>query len=523
MANHTQLSVGCEVLGVNDHKVRHGNVGRTLEMLDYYIEKNGKVDILASNGPRPRGSYYLVAKCISNKKNKGNKTTVAPLPQSIFSGATSNIIDGIELEETKHTNRVRIASDNPPTRTGSFSKLRLNKGDAIYTIDGIPIASIDNVRGALADAAEKNHILVPILTYNVFRRLKATVMTAICSGAFKSGGDREQVVGERVNIEDMYNVHEKLGEGAFAVVQKATHKTSGKPYAIKIINRSSLNRDLEAALQGEISILKELNHQHIMQLDNVVVTINHYYLVAEYLEGGELFDRIVDKSSYTENEARDVCKILFGALAYMHSKGIAHRDLKPENLLLQNKHSDSEIKIADFGFAKHTKDDHSLATMCGTPGYVAPEILKKERYGTKVDMWSMGVIMFIMMGGYPPFYADTPRDLLRATKAGKFEFDEEYWGDISSGAKDLICSLLNTDPTKRVSAADILSHPWMREDRHKLRSMSLAKTQVELSKYIAKKRFKKAIHSIIFVNTFTGANAVFSGRNKRQCIRSLAH
>mmetsp|Transcript_17745 Transcript_17745/g.38338 ORF Transcript_17745/g.38338 Transcript_17745/m.38338 type:complete len:375 (+) Transcript_17745:843-1967(+) len=366
-----------------------------------------------------------------------------------------------------------------------------------------------------------NHVLVPILTYNVFRRLKTTVMTAVCSCAFKNGGGEQVYIGKPVNIEDMYNVEEKLGEGAFAVVKKATHKTTGQPYAIKIVNRSSLNRDIEAALKDEISILKELNHQHIMQLDNVVVTINHYYLVTEYLEGGELFDRIVDKSSYTESEARDSLKILFGALAYMHSEGIAHRDLKPENLLLQYKHSDSEIKIADFGFAKQAKDDHSLDTMCGTPGYVAPEILRKERYGTKVDMWSMGVIVFIMLGGYPPFYADSPRGLLKATKAGKFEFDPEYWGDISTGAKDLICSLLKTDPAERASAEDILSHPWLREDRYKLRRMSLAKTQVELRKYIARMRFKKAIHSILFVNTFTGENAVFSGRNKRRCVRSL--
>mmetsp|Transcript_40027 Transcript_40027/g.72112 ORF Transcript_40027/g.72112 Transcript_40027/m.72112 type:complete len:398 (+) Transcript_40027:606-1799(+) len=309
---------------------------------------------------------------------------------------------------------------------------------------------------------------------------------------------------------------------AFAVVKKATHKSTGNPYAIKIVNRSSLNKDMEFALKDEISILKELNHEHIMRLENVVVTINHYYLVAEYLEGGELFDRIVDKSSYTESEARDVCRILFGALSYIHSKGIVHRDLKPENLLLQNKDSDSEIKIADFGFAKEASNgDHSLKTMCGTPGYVAPEILRREKYGTKVDMWSMGVIVFILLGGYPPFYADSPRQLCLLSKVGKFEFDPEYWGGISMGAKDMICSLLVTDPAKRASAEDILSHPWMREDTYKLKCMSLSKTQVELKKYIARMRFKKAIHSILFVNTFTGQNAIFSGTNKRKAIKTL--
>lgn len=206
-----------------------------------------------------------------------------------------------------------------------------------------------------------------------------------------------------------------------------------------------------------------VNTQHNLQQCNeipVVVTINNYYLVAEYLEGGELFDRIVHKSSYTESEARDVCKILFGALSYMNSKGIAHRDLKPENLLLQYKDSDSEIKIADFGFAKKTEGD-SLKTLCGTPGYVAPEVLRKVKYGTKADMWAMGVIIFIMLGGYPPFYAESPRELLRLTKKGEFEFDPEYWKDISSGIKDLICALLTTDPNKRASADEILEHPYV--------------------------------------------------------------
>jgi len=553
---------------VNEHKVR-GSASQTLDMLLYCLEKDGRVDIVASWGDRPRGSLYLVAKssaagqaaaashaaASTNTNNDGNNAAAQSTPQDAFL-ETGNVIDGLELEETKEGNsRVRIvASSN--TSSGFFSGLRLNKGDCIYTIDGVPIKSIDDARGALMDAvAVKNHVMIPILTYNVFRRLKTIVMGTAMSSMLSKQQAAGQA-GKPVSIEDMYNVHDKLGEGAFAVVKKATHKSTGNPYAIKIVNRSSLNKDMEFALKDEISILKELNHEHIMRLENVVVTINHYYLVAEYLEGGELFDRIVDKSSYTESEARDVCRILFGALSYIHSKGIVHRDLKPENLLLQNKDSDSEIKIADFGFAKEASNgDHSLKTMCGTPGYVAPEILRREKYGTKVDMWSMGVIVFILLGGYPPFYADSPRQLCLLSKVGKFEFDPEYWGGISMGAKDMICSLLVTDPAKRASAEDILSHPWMREDTYKLKCMSLSKTQVELKKYIARMRFKKAIHSvssfvllfhycfppigahnmitnifsllihkinqILFVNTFTGQNAIFSGTNKRKAIKTL--
>jgi len=420
--------------------------------------------------------------------------------------------------------------------------------------------------------------MIPILTYNAFRRLRSTVMcTFQCNNAVMMGAkatntttittkptantisspkniidnimktvslstnnnnsdgssndgtkrSRESVI----NIEEVYQIHEKLGEGAFAVVKKATRKLTNDVVAIKIVNRCSLNQNMEKALQQEIAILKELRHDHIMRLDDVVATINHYYLVAEYLEGGELFDRIIDKSSYNESEACDVCQILFEALSYMHSRHIVHRDLKPENLLLRSKESDSDIKIADFGFAKqiivdkhkqHDDDAYScLKTMCGTPGYVAPEILCRRPYGTKCDMWSMGVIIFTMMCGYQPFYHENRKKLLRLCVRGEFEFDEEYWGEVSAEAKDMIRSLIEVDPRKRASAEDILSHPWMKEDREMLSRRSLTKQQEELRKYVARMRLKKAIYSILFVNTFTGENAVFSGRNKRMAVQNL--
>jgi serine/threonine protein kinase len=147
------------------------------------------------------------------------------------------------------------------------------------------------------------------------------------------------------------------------------------------------------------------------------------------------------------------------ALDYISSRGIVHRDLKPENLLLSSRISDTSIKIADFGLAKFAPGEDSLTTMCGTPGYIAPEILRREKYGTKSDMWSMGVIVFILLGGYPPFYSRNMKKLLMLTMAGRFEFDPEYWGDISQSCKDMICSLLELNPTRRVSAVEVLNHP----------------------------------------------------------------
>ena len=165
---------------------------------------------------------------------------------------------------------------------------------------------------------------------------------------------------------------------------------------------------------------------------------------------------------------------------------------------MQYKDSDSEIKIADFGFSKKAPTEDSLSTICGTPGYVAPELLRLQRYGTKSDMWSMGVIVFILLGGYPPFYADDERELFRLTKIGKFEFDEEHWGGISSEAKDFISSLLVIDPSKRSSAKEVLNHPWMKEETLMLRRRNLFNSQMELKRYIAKMRLKKAIHTVSF-------------------------
>ena len=173
----------------------------------------------------------------------------------------------------------------------------------------------------------------------------------------------------------------QLGEGAFSVVVEATKKDSTESYAVKVVTKSKLTKEDEIALKDEINILNELRHQHIIRLYDVFDESQHWFLVTEKMTGGELFDRIVSKSYYNEKEARDVCKILFEAVGYCHSKCVAHRDLKPENLLLRSEDSDSDIKIADFGFAKKVLTPNSLTTQCGTPGYVAPEILEGIAYG----------------------------------------------------------------------------------------------------------------------------------------------
>ena len=262
------------------------------------------------------------------------------------------------------------------------------------------------------------------------------------------------------------------------------------------MTKSKLTKEDEIALKDEIQVLRELQHQHIIRLFDVFEEKAFWYLVTEKMMGGELFDRIVSKSFYNEKEARDVCKILFEAIGYMHKHQVAHRDLKPENLLLRSEDNDSEIKIADFGFAKKVLTPNSLTTQCGTPGYVAPEILEGVAYDTKSDMWSLGVIVYILLGGYPPFIEQNQRELFRKIRKGQYEFHDEYWGSVSADAKDMISSLLTVQPSKRLSADDALKHKWMTADDKVLAEQDLGTNLSELRKFNAKRKFKAAVNAV---------------------------
>lgn len=208
---------------------------------------------------------------------------------------------------------------------------------------------------------------------------------------------------------------------------------------------------------------------------------NEFYIVTELVEGGELFERIVSKTHYTEKEARDLVKVFIETIAYIHDQGIVHRDLKPENLLLTSANNDADIKICDFGFAKRIVDLQPDETACGTPGYVAPEILRGDPYGAEVDIWSMGsslplqstfsrhlhtnddvgVICYVLLAGYPPFYDEDQRKLFKKIKDGKYYFHDEYWSHVSEDAKNLIKNMLCINQKTRWSAKELLKHPWL--------------------------------------------------------------
>jgi len=301
-----------------------------------------------------------------------------------------------------------------------------------------------------------------------------------------------------------YKVGEEIGSGAFSVVRKGSHRKTGEEYAIKIITKAKLKEDDEIALKQEIEILQDMHHENIMRLHDVYTEEpKYYYLVTENLEGGELFDRVVAKSYYNEKEARDACKVLYEAVRYIHEKKVAHRDLKPENLLLQNAYDDAKIKIGDFGFAKKCEEPKSLRTACGTPGYVAPEILEGKSYDMQVDIWSLGVIVYILLGGYPPFLENNQKELFKKIRAGDYVFHEEYWKAVSEEAKNMIRSMLTVDPDKRATSERILTDcPWMSEGDAALAGKDLGVNLQKFKEFNAKRKFKSLVDAVVAVNKF---------------------
>jgi calcium/calmodulin-dependent protein kinase I len=264
-------------------------------------------------------------------------------------------------------------------------------------------------------------------------------------------------------IEDHYELGEEIGKGGFSVVYKAVRKSPHGEFAVKCIKKKMVEGDDIKLLRREIQIMKKLNHPNILKLYEVYEDDEQFYLVMELVKGKELFDKIVERGMYSERDAANIILQVVSAVRYLHENGIAHRDLKPENLLSAGEEENEIVKIADFGFSKSFADEgEKLMTSCGSPGYVAPEILTAESYDKSVDMWSVGVIIYILLSGYPPFYADSAPALFKKIMDVKYDFDDSVWDDISDSAKDLIRNLLVKDPSKRYTASQCLDHAWVR-------------------------------------------------------------
>lgn len=299
-------------------------------------------------------------------------------------------------------------------------------------------------------------------------------------------------------ITKKYEFRDVLGTGAFSEVVMAEEKSSRKLFAVKCINKRNLSGK-EEAVENEIAILKKVNHPNIIRLWEIFDNKTHLYLVMDLVQGGELFDRIVEKGSYTEKDASDLIKQILGAVDYLHGQGIVHRDLKPENLLYDSPDEDSKIMISDFGLSKTEEDDSMMATACGTPGYVAPEVLKQKPYGKAVDCWAVGVICYILLCGYPPFYDDSDANLFAQIMRGEYEFDSPYWDDISDSAKNFIKCLLQIDPKRRYTCKQALAHPWISGGMALQRDIH-ASVSEQIKKNFYKAKWKQAFNATAAIN-----------------------
>lgn len=274
---------------------------------------------------------------------------------------------------------------------------------------------------------------------------------------------------------------------------------TGKVVAVKIESKKGMSEEEKSSLVKEVEIMSSLDYKHIVKLIEFFDEPDFFYIVLEYIDGGELFDRIVEKSFYNEKEARDTARILLSTLKFCHDQDIVHRDLKPENLLLTSRDDDADIKLADFGFAAKTNGS-TLTEMCGTPGYLAPECIKRQHYGVSVDMWSFGVILYILLGGYPPFHNEDQSMLYKQICAGVFEFHEDCWGSVSQQAKDMISGLLTVDVVKRLTVDQALAHPWMQQDSTVLAATNLGGAQAGIKKYQATKKLKAGVKAVMAIN-----------------------
>lgn len=305
-------------------------------------------------------------------------------------------------------------------------------------------------------------------------------------------------------IKKHYDIREKLGTGSFATVKRAIRKSDGKEFAIKIIKKDKLNSDEIAVVHDEVEIMHKIRHENCVQLYEMFETKTKLYMVIELLTGGELFDRIVAKGSYSEKEASVLLACITQAIAYLHSIGVVHRDLKPENLIYASADKNSHVKITDFGLAKFRAGDAGagMHTACGTPGYVAPEVLKNESYGPEVDMWSLGVILYILLCGFPPFYHESTAALYKQIKKGQYEFPDPYWSEISKEAKDLVSGLLTVNPKTRLTPAKVMAHPWVSGDAASDKKFSDEHNN-RFKTLQARRILRRGVRSIIAVNRFS--------------------
>ncbi|XP_065152974.1 calcium/calmodulin-dependent protein kinase type II subunit gamma isoform X16 [Paramisgurnus dabryanus] len=300
---------------------------------------------------------------------------------------------------------------------------------------------------------------------------------------------------------DEYQLYEELGKGAFSVVRRCVKKSTGQEYAAKIINTKKLSARDHQKLEREARICRLLKHPNIVRLHESISEEGFHYLVFDLVTGGELFEDIVAREYYSEADASHCINQILESVSHIHQHDIVHRDLKPENLLLASKMKGAAVKLADFGLAIEVQgDQQAWFGFAGTPGYLSPEVLRKDPYGKPVDIWACGVILYILLVGYPPFWDEDQHKLYQQIKAGAYDFPSPEWDTVTPEAKNLINQMLTINPAKRITADQALKHPWVCQ-RSTVASMMHRQETVEcLRKFNARRKLKGAIITTMLVS-----------------------
>uniref|UniRef100_A0A8C6UMN3 calcium/calmodulin-dependent protein kinase n=1 Tax=Neogobius melanostomus TaxID=47308 RepID=A0A8C6UMN3_9GOBI len=305
---------------------------------------------------------------------------------------------------------------------------------------------------------------------------------------------------------DEYQLYEELGKGAFSVVRRCVKLCSGQEYAAKIINTKKLSARDHQKLEREARICRLLKHPNIGTLETYtdISEEGFHYLLFDLVTGGELFEDIVAREYYSEADASHCIHQILDSVHHIHQHDIVHRDLKPENLLLASKCKNAAVKLADFGLAIEVQgDQQAWFGFAGTPGYLSPEVLRKEAYGKPVDIWACGVILYILLVGYPPFWDEDQHKLYQQIKAGAYDFPSPEWDTVTPEAKNLINQMLTINPAKRITAQEALKHPWVCQ-RSTVASMMHRQETVEcLKKFNARRKLKVSSSHTLFISLWT--------------------
>uniref|UniRef100_A0A8C3AD79 calcium/calmodulin-dependent protein kinase n=1 Tax=Cyclopterus lumpus TaxID=8103 RepID=A0A8C3AD79_CYCLU len=295
---------------------------------------------------------------------------------------------------------------------------------------------------------------------------------------------------------DEFQLYEELGKGAFSVVRRCVKLCTGQENAAKIINTKKLSARDHQKLEREARICRLLKHSNIVRLHDSISEEGFHYLLFDLVTGGELFEDIVAREYYSEADASHCIQQIVEAVLHCHQMGVVHRDLKPENLLLASKCKNAAVKLADFGLAIEVQgDQQAWFGFAGTPGYLSPEVLRKEAYGKPVDIWACGVILYILLVGYPPFWDEDQHKLYQQIKAGAYDFPSPEWDTVTPEAKNLINQMLTINPAKRITAQEALKHPWVCQ-RSTVASMMHRQETVEcLKKFNARRKLKVCLEA----------------------------